>query len=235
MYESNDDVDIADSRKKYVAIRVIIDKYFSVFEPDRIAEMTDRFMCTKEFGLYENWAYENQLMNLSKLRKQLQLASRYLREIHPAVLSEVSDNLTLLIEVLNGSEDRKKCADEVFDLAPTGEEVAVANKVFEGRLSFSENIDKAIKYTQDELPFGIPVRNRNVDALKVVEAAVELIRTYKCAINVPEKMNGYGPLRPLLIDLLEHYKINANVDAAFNSWVNNIDRKREFFELLPMD
>lgn len=222
-------------RTKFRAVRPIIDKHFAAFEPDKIVEMTHRFIATEEVALYESWNYKKQLENLSGLRAQLQKASEHLKVIHPVVLQEVAVNLTLPIVVLNGSEDRKSCAAEVFNLAPSVEEANDAANVLKGLLKYSENIDKAIMYTQSELPVGIVVGSRNIDAWKVVEAAAELIRAFECPILIPKGMNGSGPMRRLLVDLFEHYKINGNVDAAYNGWIKHIDRKREFLELLPID
>lgn len=222
-------------RTKFRALRPIIDKHFAAFEPGKVVEMTHRFIATEEVALYENWNYNKQQKSLSGLRAQLQKASEYLKVVHPAVLREVAGNLTLPIVVLNGTENRKSCAAEVFNLAPSMEEANAATNVLKGLLKYSENIDKAIKYTQDELPVGIVVGSRNIDAWKVVEAAVELIRTYECPILIPKRLNGSGPVHRLLVDLFDHYKITANVDAAYNGWIKHIDRKREFLELLPID
>lgn len=222
-------------RTNFRALRPIIDKHFAAFEPGKIAEMTHRFIAIEEVALYENWNYNKQQKSLSGLRAQLQKASEHLKVIHPVVLQELAANLTLPIVVLNGTEDRKSCAAEVFNLAPSMEEANAATHVLKGLLMYSENIDKAIKYTQDELPVGIAVGNRNIDAWKVVEAAAELIRTYELPILILKRMNGSGPMRRLLVDLFEHYKITANVDAAYNGWIKHIDRKREFLDLLPID
>jgi len=197
--------------------------------------MVQLFLAEKEVGLYESWNYEQQQDHLTRLRAQLRQASENLSKIHPGVLYEVELNLTLPLEVLNGTYDRKTCAEEVFELAPNSSEVDAAKQVFRGLLSFAENIDKAIKYTQDELPVGIPTGNRNIDAWRVVEAAVEVSRRYPDEMNVPKKMNGSGPLRRLLVDLFNLYNINANVDAAFNGWTKHIDRNRESLDLLPID
>ena len=172
---------------------------------------------------------------MSGLRAQLRKTSEHLGGIHPGILQEISDNLTLPIEVLNGTENRKTCAKEVFDSAPTREETTAAFGVFTGLLAFSENIDKVIKYTQSELPVGIPSGNRKIDAWRVVDGAAELVRAHECSINIPNKMNGSGDMWRLLVDVFEHYKITANVDAAFNGWIKHIDRKHESFGSLPID
>ena len=220
---------------KFRAVRPIIEKHFAAFQPGKIVEMTHRFIAVEEGALYESWNYKKQQECLSGLRGHLQKASEYLKGIHPVVLQEVAVNLTLPIVVLNGTEDRKSCASEVFNLAPSMEEANDAANVLKRLLKYSENIDKAIKYTQSELPVGIVVGSRNIDAWKVVEAAAELIRTHKCPIKIPKKMSGSGPMRRLLVDLFEYYKFDGNVDAAFNGWIKHIDRKREFLELLPID
>jgi hypothetical protein len=230
----DDDLDKA-YREEVHKVRPIIEKHFSAIDPNKIIGMCHEFLSVKEVGLYESWDYNKQIKLLSQLRAQLQKTNKYLEQLNTVVLKEVEVNLTLPVVVLNGTEDRKTCDKAVFDLAPTMEEVAAATGVFSGLLTFSENIDKAIKYTQDELPFGIPVRNRNIAEWRVVEAAVELTRNPGCAINIPKGMNRSGPLRRLLSDLFELYQIYANVDAAFNGWLEHIERKREFLELLPID
>lgn len=222
-------------RQGFRAVRPIFEKHFPSIEDRRIVGIVHHFIAVKKVGLYENWNFEQQQELLTRLRAQLRQASESLSNIHRGILREVSDNLTLPLDVLNGNFDRKACPKEVLDLAPTRAEVNAANQVFQGLLSSCENIDKAIKYTQDELPVGIPVGNRNIDAWRVVEAAVEVSRSYHDVMNVPKKMNGSGPLRRLLVDLFEHYNINANVDAAFNGWAKNIDRKRDSLDLLPID
>jgi hypothetical protein len=234
MQHSDNEYDRA-YREKFRGVRPIIEKHFVGFEQKIIMDMTHRFIAGEEFELFESWNFKEQQKNLTKLRAQFQKAKISLEGIHLGVLQEIYDNLTLPIEVLNGTKDRKTCAEEVFDLAPSREEVAAAASVLKGLLAFSENIDKAIKYTQDELPFGIPVGNRNIKGWRVVEAAVELNRTYDCPIFIPKKIDGSGPMRELLVDLFEHYKITGTVDAAFNGWLEHIDRKREFLELLPID
>lgn len=212
----------------------IFEKHFPRGDGRRIASMVHSFIAAKEAALCENWNYKQQQDYLTGLRSQLRQAVEILSKIHPEILSEVSGNLTLPLVVLNGTFDRKTCAKEVFDLAPSSADIKAANHVLKGLTSFSENIDKAIKYTQDELPVGIPVGNRNIDAWRVVEAAVEMCRHYPAEMTIPKKMNGYGPLRRLLQDLLDYYNLSANVDAAFNGWLKNIDRKRETLELLPI-
>lgn len=234
MLHFEDEYEVA-YQTKFRALRPIIDKHFAAFEPGKIVDMTHRFIATEKAALYESWNYNKQQKSLSGLRAQLQKASKHLKAIHPVVLQEIAVNLTLPIVVLNGTEDEKSCAAEVFNLAPSKEEVDAATHVLKGLLKYSENIDKAIKYTQDELPVGIAVGSRKIDAWKVVEAAAELSRTYDCPIDVPAGMNGSGPMRRLLVDLFEHYKITANVDSAYNGWLKHIDRKREFLELLPID
>ncbi|TMV07772.1 hypothetical protein FGK63_09915 [Ruegeria sediminis] len=222
-------------RRQYRAVRPILEKHFASVDPQRIPGIIQLFLAEKEVALYESWNRDQQKNHLSRLRAQLRLAAESLSNIHPGVLVEVEANLTLPLEVLNGTYDRKTCAEEVFERAPSFAEVDTAKQVFRGLMSFSENIDKAIKYTQDELPVGIATGNRNIGAWKVVEAAVEVSRRYPDKMNVPKKMNGSGPLRRLLVDLFDLYNINANVDAAFNGWVEHIDRNREFLDLLPID
>ena len=209
-------------REKFRGVRPIIEKHFVGFEPKIITHMTHHFIVGEEVALLEGWNFKEQQRNLTKLRAQFQKAKISLEGIHLEVLREIYDNLTLPIEVLNGTKDRKTCDEEVFDLAPSREEVDAAVNVFRGLLAFSENIDKAIKYTQDELPFGIPVSNRNINGWRVVEAAVEVNRTYDCPIFIPKKIDGSGPMRELLVDLFEHYKITGTVDAAFNGWLQHI-------------
>jgi hypothetical protein len=234
MGQSVDDYN-AEYRQKFRAVRPIFETHFPSVEERKIIDIVHRFTAEKAVGLYENWNYKQQQELLTKLRAQLARAAQSLSKIHKVVLSEVSVNLSLPLEVLNGTYDFKTCSQEVYDSAPTGKEVDEADQVFRGLLSLSENIDKAIKYTQDELPTGISVGNRNIEAWRIVEAAVEVCRTYPDLINVPKKMNGSGPLRRLLVDLFKHYDINSNVDAAFNGWEKQIDRKREFLDLLPID
>jgi hypothetical protein len=222
-------------REKFHGVRPIIEKHFVGFEPELIVDMTHRFISEEEVALLEGWNFKEQQKNLTKLRAQFQKAKISLEGIHFAVLREIYVNLTLPIVVLNGTKDRKTCDEEVFDLAPSMGEVDAAVNVFKGLMAFSENIDKAIKYTQDELPFGIPVSNRNINGWRLVEAAVELNRTYDCPIFIPKKIDGSGPMRELLVDLFEHYKITGTADAAFNGWLEHIDKKREFLQLLPID
>lgn len=234
MQSSDEEHDIA-YRKKFLGVRPIIEKHFPAFEPKTISDMTHRFVSGEEVALQESWNYKKQQKALSQLRAQFRKANESLGEIHPVILQEINGNLTLPIDVLNGSKDRKTCDEEVFDFAPSSEEANAAANVLKGLLAFSEHIDKAIKFTQDELPVGIMVWNRNIVAWRVVEAAVELIREYKCALNVPDQVGTSGDMRRLLIDLLEHYKITGTADAAFNGWFEHIDSKREFLELLPID
>jgi hypothetical protein len=222
-------------RQTYTDVRLILEKHFPSVDVQKLPDLTHLFLAEKFAALYENWNYNEQQACLTRLRAQLQKASETLSKIHRAVMDEVSVNLTLPLLVLNGTYNRKTCAEEVFDLALGRAEVETAQQVFKGLLSFGENIDKAIKYTQDELPEGIFAGNRNIDAWRVVEAAVEVCRRYPDAINVPKKINGNGPLYHLLVDLLAYYKIKANVDAAFNGWAKHIERKRDSLDLLPID
>lgn len=222
-------------RRRFRAVRPILEKHFASVDEQRIPGMVHLFLAEKSAALYESWNFDQQQEHLTRLRAHLRQAAENLSNIHPGVLREVKLNLTLPLDVLNGTYDRKTCAEEVFERAPSFAEVDAANQVFQGLMSFAENIDKAIKYTQDELPVGIATGNRNIDAWKVVEAAVEVSRRYPDEMNVPKKMNGSGPLRRLLTDLFELYNINANVDAAFNGWLKHIDRNRESLELLPID
>lgn len=221
--------------QKFLAVQPILEKHFPLVDKQRTPGIVHLFLAGKEVGLYESWNYEQQQDDLSRLRVQLRQASEILSKIHPGVLREVEVNLTLPLEVLNGTYDRKTCAEEVFELAPSSSEVDATEQVCRGLMSFAENIDKAIKYTQGELPIGIPTRNRNIDAWRVVEAAVEVSRRYPDEMNVPKKMNGSGPLRRLLVDLFNLYNIDANVDAAFNGWLKHMDRNRESLDLLPID
>lgn len=222
-------------RAAFRPLRAIFKAHFSSVDEKKIVDAVHFFTAVKESALYEAWNYEQQQELLKNLRRQLRQVSESLSKINTGILDEVYINLTLPLEVLNGTYDQKTCAEEVFDLAPSPAEVNEAQQVFKGLLSFHKNIDLAIKYTQDELPRGIPDRNRNIDAWRVVEAAVEVCRRIPNSINVPKKMNGSGPLRRLLVDLFEHYNINANVDAAFNGWVTHIENKRDSFDLLPID
>jgi len=224
-----------DYQERFRAVLPIFEKHFSSIERRQIFGMVHHFTAVKQVGLYENWNFKQEQELLTKLRSQLQQASTSLSKIHKGVLERVSFNLTLPLEVLNGTFDEMTCAQEVYDQAPTSEEVKIATQVFHGLVSLGENIDKAIKFTQDELPVGIAVGNRNIDAWRIVEAAVEVNRRDPDVIFVPKKMNGSGPLRHLLKDLFEHYGINANVDAAFNGWLKHIDSKRESLDLLPID
>ncbi|WP_263390354.1 hypothetical protein [Ruegeria marisflavi] len=221
--------------KRFCEVCPILEKHFASIDEQRISHLVHFFLAVKEAALYESWNFDQQQDHLTRLRAQLRQAAESLSKIHHGVLREVELNLTLPLEVLNGTYDRKTCAEEVFERAPSFAEVDVAKQVFRGLISFAENIDKAIKYTQDELPVGIATGNRNIDAWKVVEAAVEVSRRYPDKMNVPKKMNGSGPLRRLLVDLFDLYNINANVDAAFNGWAKHIDRNRESLDLLPID
>lgn len=222
-------------RKKFRGVRSIIEKHFSDYEPDKLTGMVHFFIAHKEAALFEAWNYNEQQRCLSGLRAQLQKASVHLDGIHPGILEEISINLTLPIEILNGTKDRKTCSKEVFESAPGRDEITAATNVFRGLMAFSENIDKAITYTQSELPLGIPSGNRKIDAWRVVDGAAELIRAHACSINVPSRMNGSGDMWRFLVDLFEHYKITANVDAAFIGWIKHIDRKHESFGSLPID
>ena len=222
-------------RQHFRGVRPIFEKHFPGVDRQKTPGLVHLFIAEKEVGLFENWNFKEQQRLLSSLRSTLQQAAEILPKIHPGIMREVSANLTLPLKVLNGTYDRKTCAEEVFDLAPSRDESSAASQVLEGLKSFSENLDKAIKYTQEELPVGIAVGNRNIDAWRVVEAAVEVSRRYPDEINVPKKMNGAGPLRRLLVDLFKYYNINANVDAAFNGWSKHIDRNRDLLDLLPIE
>ena len=216
-------------------LRPILEKHFASVDGQRIPAVVHHFLAAKDSALNESWNVDQQRDCLQRLRAQLRRAAESLSKIQPCVLDEVEVNLTLPLEVLNGSFDRKTCDDEVFERAPSPAEVDAAKQVFRGLRSFAENIDKAIKYTQDELPDGIATGNRNIDAWRMVEATVEVIRAYPGNINVPKKMNGSGPLRRLMVELFELYNIDGDVDAAFNGWVKHIDRNRESLDLLPID
>lgn len=117
-----EDEHVVAERTKFRALRPIIEKHFVTFRLGKIVEMTKRFIAEEEAALYECWNYNKQQKCLSGLRAQLQKASEHLKGVHPGVLRELSTNLTLPIAVLNGTEDRKPCAAEVFNLAPSMEE-----------------------------------------------------------------------------------------------------------------
>jgi hypothetical protein len=221
-------------RLQFKKLNEILKDHFPSVDEKKMPHEVHYFISEKDAALYESWNYDQQQDLLARLRGQLRQASDSLSKIQTNILYEVSTNLTLPLEVLNGTHDRKTCADEVFDLAPKRTEVEDADQVFKGLLAFGKNIELAIKYTQDELPRGISVRNRNIEAWRIVEAAVGLCRRNPDSIKVPKKINGSGPMRRLLINLFEHYNIDANVDAAFNGWAKHIDKKRESLDLLPI-
>ena len=219
----------------FVEVRKIIQKHFPNFAPSRIDGITGRFIAEREVGLYESWDYPKQQKHLSGLRLQLAKAAKHLAELHPHVRSELSLNVPLPLEVLNQKVVRRDYPEEAFLPARSVKHIDRAQHVFEDLLNFAENIDKAISYAQHELVEGIPVKNRNIDEWRVVEAAIDLIRSSGSNMNIPKRMNGSGPLWRFLSDLFQHYEKTGNVNAAFSGWLKNIDKKRETLQLLAIE
>lgn len=234
MNDSEQDLDKA-YRVKFSLLKPILEKHFPGYSANKVSHMVDMFISTEECGLYETYDYKAQMENLAKFRHHLSQAARSLSKIHRSVESEITGNITLPIEVLVGKEDRKTCAPEIFDHAPCMDQVQMASHLFRALREMNDHIDKSIKYTMDYLPTGIPSRNRNIAEWKVVEGIVDVIRRYECEIHIPERMGTSGPLWRLLTDLLQALNLRGTADAAFNGWLQHIDRKRESFELLPLD
>lgn len=231
---TNEDYD-ADYQREFQAVRPIMEKHFSTLEPAKILNLVHMFLAARSSALYEAWDYDAQQKLLTKLRKHLRAAARDLSKIEAAVIGEVRDNITLPLEVLNGTVNRKTCSEEVFDRALSLSDSDIAGGVLVGLGKFEEHIDKAILYTQNELPTGIRRRNRNVAAWRMVECTVEVCRRYPDIINVPKKLDSSGPLYRLLEDLFDHHNINANINRAFKSWIDHVDSNRESLDLLPID
>lgn len=225
----------ADYQREFHAVRPIMEKHFSTLEPEKIPNLVHMFLAARSSALYEAWDYDAQQKLLTKLRKHLRAAARDLSKIEAAVVGEVQVNLTLPLEVLNGTVNRKTCSEDVFDRALSLSDSNIAGSVLVGLRKFEEHIDKAILYTQNELPTGIRRRNRNIKAWRMVECTVEVCRSYPGIIDVPRKLDGAGPLYRLLEDLFAHHNINANINRAFKSWFDHMDSNRESLFLLPID
>ena len=225
----------AEYKIKFWRVAPVLEKHFPNFPLKKIDGMTHMFIATEDVGLFETYDYNAQLKHLSQLRLYLGKISKHLEGLHHVVEMEVKANLSLPRTVLNGQHDRKTCAEEVFDTAPSPQDVEIARNALIGLKLMGDQIEQAIKYTEGDLPTGIPIRNRNIAAWKIVEAAVEVVRRYDCQVHIPKRMQGTGPMRRLLADLLDAHEIYCNVDAAFNGWLKHIDQKREDLDLLPID
>lgn len=222
-------------REQYWNLLPIFSKHFPKLSDRQKSDICHHYIAAESVALTESWNYQQQQDNLTRLRFHLRSAAENLSTMPGAILSELKTHLGMPLEILNGTYDRKTCDQAVFDMEPSHEDYLAAEGVLTGLVAFSENLDKAIKYTQEELPEGIPVGNRNIRAWRVVEGAVEASRNFPEDMNIPKRMNGSGPLRHLLLDLFEYHNIHSNVDAAYNGWLKNIDRKRESLDLLPID
>jgi len=223
-------------RRNFHELRPILKEHFPKVGEQKLAFLIHKFISAYSSALYEAWDIGAEQENLTNFRKHLRKAAEAAKKINPNIKRELSINLSLPLTVLNGTYDRKTCDEKVFESAPDQEKVESIRQIFEILKESADTLDKMIIYTQKELPDGIPTRNRNIGAWRIVEAATEIcLPSSPDLINIPKRMGPYGPLYRLLVDLFEYYGMNANVEGAFNSWVKGIHRKREFLDLLPID
>lgn len=169
----------------YIELKAVLKNHFSTDSNETLSSIIHFFIGAKETTQDEAWDINSEKENL---RSNLRKAAEAIKKIHPAIMYEISSNLTLPLEVLNGTYNRKTCDKEIFELAPSQEKVDSIKQIYLGLLEHSEALDKAIWYTLNDLSEGIPIRNRNIEAWKIVEGAVVTCRTYPGYINVPKRL-----------------------------------------------
>lgn len=221
--------------REYFAIEKIISQHFQSASPRRLNEMVHCFIAGKRAALLEVWNYKQEIDGLGALRLHLQKAVSSILDMHPLVFDEVKANFSLPIEILEGKYPWRDAPEEVYDTAPLHADTSAMADAVLHIAKFSHHIDQAIRFTQADLPEGIPRGKRAIPAWRIVEAAAELVRKFPGTFEVPSSMNGSGPMRRFLVDLFAHYDVRSNIDSAFNGWREHIDNNRENLKLLPID
>lgn len=232
-WENFQDAEDKEYRLEFQYLRPIFAKHFPKLDERKLFGIIHYYMACYENGLGEVWSYKNQQKHLSSLRSSLSRAASAINDIHDLVIREINGNLALPMEVLNGQCDCSNCPSSAFENAI--DETLSVKSTFKDLLDHHRRIDLAIKYTQDALPKGIPIRVRNMKAWTIVEAAAIVSRNYPEDMNVPSKTNSSGPFWKLLRDLFSHHSCSSNIDSTFNEWWLKLDSKRESFHLLPID
>lgn len=220
---------------EYFAIEKIMSNHFPSATTETVGDMVHFFIAAKRAALMEVWNYKQEIASLGSLRLQLQKIAVTLLEMNPLIFDELKVNFTLPIEVLEGKIPWRTAPEELYDTAPTQVDTSAMADALSNIAKYANHIDQAIKYTQTDLPEGIPRGKRAIPAWRVVEAAAELTRAFPGTFDVPSSMNGSGPMRRFLVDLFVYYAVNSNIDSAFNGWREHIDSNRENLNLWPID
>lgn len=215
-------------------IQPIFERHMATLGKEKTGGLARNFVIELDSALWEAWQYGEQQKLLQKLKHQVRILSEIVKAISPAAFQEIEADATVPRMILDGSY-RPKGDDDPKWLE--GERPLPAEVAIKGMYDLSENYEDlqlAIEATRQRLPRGIPTRNRNIDAWRVVEAAAYVCRHTPKTIRVPKSTNGSGPFYRLLVDLFSFYNITSEVNGAVRSWRTHIDNKRESLDLLPM-
>lgn len=222
-------------RNRFHDIRPIFEEHAPNLIEEELHRMIHFYLAAFDAGIGEVWIVDQEKKRLSEIRGHVRALKSALSDLHPLIFDEIDLNLTLPTEVLGRRKDRKNCAETVFDAAPSTAEANAVQSVLRHLVKYEENLQLAIKYTEKELPVGIPIQIRNKDAWSIVQAAAEACRAHHPKKKfVPTTINGSGPFRRLLIALFDFHDCHGNVDGYFNQWVAKIDGKMESFDLLSI-
>jgi hypothetical protein len=179
------------------------------------------------------WSKEEALFALEDLTRALQKICISYEAVPKMVRNDLAARAWGLDQERKKEFLKRTNADIVFKSSLPGSDVNDAVEALKTLVKQKEALRSAISVVQNELPEGMPTRNRPGKAWAVIHAAVEVSASGK-KINVPKAIDQAGPFYRLLFDLFELFEIEESVPGAFRGWRKHMDGNYENLDLMPI-
>lgn len=214
-------------------INSVLRKHIEPFDQNRPKVDAYQFRSSYLSFLEDFWSNEEALIALEDLTRALQKICIYYEAVPKMVRDDLAARAWGLDQERKEEFLKRTKADIVFKSSLPGSDVNDAVEALKTLVKQKEALRSAISVVQNELPEGMPTRNRPGKAWAVIHAAVEVSASGR-KINVPKSIDGSGPFYKLLDELFELFEIKESVPGAFRGWRKHMDGNYENLDLMPI-